>query len=690
LALTAFGLTLADGTTMGFAFVILALPQLGWTETLFIAGAALFILAVVRRTRPTPKELMHALGVTTIAVLATQAAFHATRLAPLPVPLRLMIAAAVCFLPYNLRGWKKLRLWSFPYYPAAAAVASLFPVSVVLAPLLVLTWRSYRLSGWHLEQQCERSRSAAALHQRTIETLALAIEARDQPLSGRSRRVQIYSVAIARELQLPENEVEALRTASLLYDIGELAIPEHITLKAGRLTHEEFEKVKTHADVGAAILERAAFPYPVVPMVRAHHERWDGSGYPAGLRGEEIPLGARILAAVDTLDSLASERQHRAALSLDQAVERVVAAAGQAFDPRVTSLIARNYRTWEKRVARQPDRTFIDSIFSAQREAKILLELNHVLGATLEPEEMFVAVRHAALQLTAFDALVVWVEHDGTLRPVHVTGDHVALFSSVHIPLGSGVSGSAAARAETVSNGDPMLDLGWLGSASHLCPFHDALAAPLCARGMRGALSLYRAGEKSFSPEDARVATSIAAQFALPLANGFRFQHLNAAALSDPLTGLPNSTALATRLADLEPSTTVVVCDLDGFKDVNDRFGHLTGNKVLIGLAEGFRKSCRERDFVARMGGDEFVLILPQLRPEDIGARLAQFRALVRVLGREICGEPVLDASFGAAYYPRDGATPDELLACADRRMYFRKAEQKSGVLEMQPRVKGA
>ena len=675
---------------MGFTFVILALPRLGWTETLFISGAALFILAVVRRLRPTPQQLMRSLGITAVAVLATQAAFHAPRLAHLAEPLRLMIAAVVCFLPYNLRGWKKLDLWSFPYYPVAAGIAALLPVSVVLAPLLAITWRSSRLYGRRLAQQCEISRSAAALHQRTMETLALAIEARDQPLSGRSRRVQIYSVAIARELNLPEYEVEALRTASLLYDIGELAIPEYITLKSGRLTQEEFEKVKTHAAVGAAILERAQFPYPVVPMVRGHHERWDGGGYPAGLRGEDIPIGARILAAVDAVDSLASERQHRAAVPLEQAVQRVVASAGEVFDPRVTALLAKHYRQWERRVARQPDRTFIDSIFSAQREAKAVLEMSRVLGATLDPAEMFVAVRRAVLQFTTFETLVVWVERDEVLHPAHVSGDHVALFSSLQIPLGSGVSGRAAAQGETIPNGDPILEMQRLGSALLPCPFHDVLAAPIRAPGLRGTLTLYRAIDKQFSPAEGRLVTSVAAQLALPLANGFRFQQMNEAALSDPLTGLPNSTALASRLADLGASSTVVICDLDGFKDVNDRFGHLMGNKVLVALADGFRKSCRERDFVARMGGDEFVLVLPQLRPEDVGARLSQFRALVRTVGLEVCGEPMLDASFGAASFPRDGATPDELLACADRRMYFRKAEQKSGVLEIQPRLKGA
>ena len=125
---------------------------------------------------------------------------------------------------------------------------------------------------------------------------------------------------VAKELDLKEDEIEALRAAALLHDIGKLAVPEHIINKPGRLTPEEFEKMKIHPVVGAEILERVRFPYPVVPIVRAHHEKWDGTGYPLGLRGTEIPIGARILSTVDYLDALASDRQYRRSLPLDQAM----------------------------------------------------------------------------------------------------------------------------------------------------------------------------------------------------------------------------------------------------------------------------------------------------------------------------------------------------------------------------------
>src|SRR5690242_10095316 len=188
----------------------------------------------------------------------------------------------------------------------------------------------------------------AALHLRTIEALALAIEAKDETTRHHLERVQTYAVAIGEEIGIAECDLDALRAAAILHDIGKLAVPEHIISKPGKLTAEEFEKMKIHPQVGAEILERVQFPYPVAPIVRAHHEKWDGSGYPAGLAGEQIPLGARILSAVDCLDALASDRQYRRALPLAEAMKVVTSESGKAFEPRIVELLSRHYVQWER------------------------------------------------------------------------------------------------------------------------------------------------------------------------------------------------------------------------------------------------------------------------------------------------------------------------------------------------------
>ena len=683
LALLAFGLDLADGSTMGFVFIIIALPHLGWRETVLLAESATFIHAVTHPDRVEPRMLLRSLCSTALAVLATQLAFHAAAFARIAEPLRLMLSSGVCFVALHALKWNRSNLWSFPYYPVAAGIAGLFPVSFALAPLLYLTWLSYRLYERRLEQQQRQWKRAAELNLRTIEALALAIEAKDQPMTGHSRRVQIYAIEMAKELGLEPNEVEALRTASLLYDIGELAVPEHIILKPGPLTPEEFEKVKTHPAVAAEILEQVKFPYPVAPIVLAHHERWDGTGYPKGLKGVEIPIGARILAAVDAIDALASPRRHRAAIDVKEALERVAAESGIAYDPRVVNLLKKRQKHWEKLVAAAPGHNFIDSIYSAQHEANALFDLTHRLGSSLDLKETFATLKPALQQLVRLDSFVVWVERDDRLVAEYIAGSHVAMFSSLRIPVGRGISGWVAANQRSIMNGEASCELAHLGTASTTTKVRHALSVPLADGALRGALTLYRENDPLFNSEDARIVSTIAPKLAGAVANGLRFRRAADEAVTDAMTGLPNAAALAQHLNGSPSPRAVVVCDLDGFKAVNDRFGHVTGNHLLEALAERFKKSCRCGDFVARLGGDEFVLLLEGIGPNEISARIAQFRDIVRSTGRTLCKEDVLDASFGAAFYPDDGKTSDELLAAADQRMYVFKSERKAGVLRM-------
>jgi len=690
LALLAYGLDLADGSTMGFVFILVALPHLGWRETLLLAESATFIHAVTHPERVEPRALLRSLCSTAIAILSTQLMFHAKVLAPIAEPLRLMLASGVCFVSLHALRWSRSNLWSFPYYPVAAAIAALFPVSVVLAPLLYLTWWSYRLYERRLEQQQKELKKAAMLNLRTIEALALAIEAKDQPMTGHSRRVQIYATEMAKELGLEPQEIEALQTASLLYDIGELAVPEHIILKPGPLTPEEFDKVKIHPSVAAEILEQVNFPYPVAPIVLAHHERWDGTGYPKGLKGNEIPIGARILSPIDAIDAYASPRRHRAAISVTEALERVAEQSGRAYDPRVINVLRKKQKQWEKLVTSAPDHGFIDSIFSAQREANALFDLTHRLGSSLDLKETFATLTPALQQFVRSDSVVVWVEREGRLAAEYIGGFHVAMFSSLRIPMGKGVSGWVAENQKSIVNGDAVKEFGHLGTAPPVDTLRHGLSVPLADGDLRGALTLYRARHPLFTTEDARIVSTIAPKLAGAVANGLRFRRAADEAVTDGLTGLPNVAALALRLSANVVPAAVVVCDLDGFKSVNDRFGHMTGNRMLEALADRFRKSCRDGDFVARLGGDEFVLLLEGIGPAEIGARIEQFRETVRATGRLVCNEDVLDASFGAAFIPTDGTTPDELLAAADHRMYQAKAGQKRRILRMNHRRAGA
>jgi diguanylate cyclase (GGDEF)-like protein/putative nucleotidyltransferase with HDIG domain len=677
LALMAFSMELAGGASMGFFFLIFSLGRHGWLDTLLLANGALVLLAFVRRETSQPVTLLRSMLATSLAAVVSQITFQLTKGPNLYVPFDLMLASTMCFVAINIFDWNRSILWTFPYYVVAAAMAAEAPPAIAQPALLFLAWCGFRIFERRLGRHKADQKRTAELNTRTIETLGMVLEARDQPFGGHSGRVAIYAAALAQELGLPEREREALRVASLLYDIGELAVPEYITLKSGSLTTEEFDKVKTHPRVGAEILEQVNFPYPVAPLVLAHHERWDGSGYPHGLAGEAIPLGARILAAVDTLDALTSPRQYRPAVPLDAAVEQVAALSGKAFDPRVVDLISKHYKQWEHRVQTRSNAGFVDSIFAAQREAQALFDLSTRLTSSLDLEDTFSALQVALRQLIPFETLAVWIERGDAICVERATGEHLALWSSLRIPAGSGVSGWVARAGEVIANAEAARELEPLGMAAEMCPFQYALAAPLQAENIRGALTLYRSAGRQFTADETRVLSVIAPKLSAAVANGFKFRRAQDQAGADPLTGLPNAAALAVHLARLEGPCAIVVCDLDGFKTVNDRFGHLTGNRLLESLAEGFRASSRNGDYVARMGGDEFVLVLNQVEPQDMQSRLDHLREMVRSVGRRILGKPILDASFGAAFYPADGATPDQLLAHADRQMYMAKSQQK-------------
>jgi diguanylate cyclase (GGDEF)-like protein/putative nucleotidyltransferase with HDIG domain len=618
--------------------------------------------------------------------------------------------------------------WSFPYYLLGAGIAGAigwfshnynWETSLLFVPAIYLIYRSYRLYLGKLEDQKRHVEEVADLHLRTIEALALAIEAKDQTTHDHLQRVRIYAIEVAKELGVTGRELEALHAAALLHDIGKLAVPEHIIAKPGRLTPEEFEKMKIHTVVGAEILERVRFPYPVAPIVRAHHEKWDGSGYPYGLKNTEIPIGARILSAVDFLDALASDRQYRRAMPLDEVMKQLSAESGKAFDPKVVAVLEKRYRSLEKLAVEQsatggnlalpaepkiagdhaPDAgfenagvsdapgreaTFLSSIAAARQEAQSLFELSQNLGASLSLGETLSVFSVKLKPMVPYDAIAIYILRDGVLFPEYVSGDNYRLFSSLRIPLGDGLSGWVAQHRKPIVNGNPSVEPGYLNDPGKFSTLRSTLALPLeGVSEVIGVLALYRAERDAFTSDHLRILLAVSGKMALTIENALKYQQAENSATTDYLTGLPNARSLFLQL-DRElarckrdkTSLTVMVCDLDGFKKINDRFGHLEGNRVLRLFAQALKESCREYDYVARMGGDEFVVIAPGLDAASAAKKIDQLRPLAKQAGFEVCGEQFLSLSVGLAIFPDDGNDAEELLTEADRRMYLEKQKQ--------------
>src|SRR6266581_2172779 len=732
--------------SVNFLFILVGILELSFSETL-ILGAVSMLAQCLYPDRPKAIQVTFNICAGSVSTALAYVVYHdpLSNILLENHALLLLVAASTYFIANagsiaavisltERRALKKILVdcyfWSFPYYLVGAGIAGSiawlnhtfnWETSLLMAPAVYLIYRSYRLYLGKLEDEKRHVEEMANLHLRTIEALALAIEAKDHTTHDHLQRVRVYAIEVAKELKISPPEMEALHAAALLHDIGKLAIPEHIISKPGRLTPEEFEKMKIHPVVGAEILERVRFPYPVVPIVRAHHEKWDGSGYPFGLKGTDIPIGARILSAVDFLDAMASDRQYRRALPMHEVLQRLAAESGKSFDPKVVEVLEKRHRQLEKLVEPGSDNeggsqlstdlkvergeapaagfediavkdpaaneaTFLFSIAAARQEAQTLFELSQDLGASLSLGETLSVFSVKLKRLIPYDAIAIYVKRGVELIPEYVNGDNFRLFSSLRIPLGQGLSGWVAQNRKPIVNGNPSVEPGYLNDPTKFSTLRSALAVPLEGlAGVVGVIALYHAEHDAFTSDHLRILLAVSSKMALAVENALKYQQAESSAVTDYLTGLPNARSLFLQL-DRElarckrdnSSLIVMVSDMDGFKQINDRFGHLEGNRVLRLFAQALKDTCREYDYVARMGGDEFVIVAPGLTAETAIKKAESLRELARQAGAEVCGEDILSLSVGQAVYPADGKDAEALLAEADRRMYIEKQQQPS------------
>jgi diguanylate cyclase (GGDEF)-like protein/putative nucleotidyltransferase with HDIG domain len=745
-----------DGTmSVNFLFILLGVMELSLPETLVIGCTATLVQSVwqARKRLDPVKILFNVAGMMANASAFTYVTYHwlLGRYGS-NKPILLMVAALVFFfantLPISVvialtegkssrKVWSECYFWSFPYYLVGAAAVGLVGIinrtagwqtSLLVLPLIYWVYRSYRLYLGRLEAEKERVEvekrhveEIASLNMRTIEALALAIEAKDHTTHTHLQRVRTYAVELARALNLSDDQIEALRAAALLHDIGKLAVPEQIINKPGRLTPEEFEKMKVHPLVGAEILERVAFPYPVAPIVRSHHERWDGSGYPEGLVGEQIPIGARILAAVDCLDALASHRQYRPALPLVEAMEKVKEKAGTWFDPHIVEILEGRYVELERMAqmtenevgtlglsktvkverglapATGFERTelthgptdnadFLTSIASARQEAQTMFELSQDLGVSLSLSETLSVLSMRLRRMIPYDSIAVFVNRNGWLLPELVSGENFRLLSSLKIRVGEGLCGWVAENCKPIVNGNPQVEAGYVVDPARYSTLQSALVVPLEGlNGVVGVVAMYQANRDAFTPDHLRILLAVASKVALSVENALKYQQAESSATTDYLTGLPNARSLFVHLAQevarcrrMKTSLAVMVCDIDGFKQINDSFGHLEGDKLLREFSTRLKEVCRGYDYVARMGGDEFVITAPGLTTEAAAEKAARLNQAAIESGRHVCGRELISLSVGMTFCPEDGFDVERLLAEADRRMYSMKQAHHS------------
>src|SRR5438270_2214966 len=528
----------SDGTvSVVFVFFLVGICNMTLSETMVLAAVAT-VVQCFWHARNRLSFIHFAFNLSQLALAITASywtyillfshVFHSK--APLP-----LLVAAIVFFLFNsipvatvvaladntsiIKKWDAGYSWTFPYYLIGAAIAGLiqfvnrlagWEMSILVLPAVYVIYRSYCMRIGHWQDEKRHLEDLASLNMRTIETLALTIEAKDHTTGDHLQRVRVYAMELGKDLGLSPAEMQALQAASVLHDIGKLAVPEHIISKPGKLTPEEFDKMKIHPIVGSEIVEQVRFPYPVAPIVRSHHEKWDGSGYPDGISGEAIPIGARILSAVDCLDALASDRQYRRALPLDEAMAHVVRDSGKAFDPRVVGALQARYIELEHLARSQkpeerpklsldvkvergaaPDAGFAASASASSHSGTSLID---VLSRTEEPLTLEEMLSAAALRLRhhlPFDALAVFIVRHDVLSTRFALGENVRQLSSLSVPMGDGLVGWVAETGNCIINGNPMVEPGLEKSRSGIA-LRSALAVPLTYAGdPAGVLAVY-------------------------------------------------------------------------------------------------------------------------------------------------------------------------------------------------------
>jgi diguanylate cyclase (GGDEF)-like protein/putative nucleotidyltransferase with HDIG domain len=602
--------------------------------------------------------------------------------------------------------WKDNFAWLSLNYFGGASVAALlvtytrhidFTYIAFVLPLLAILYITFSVSMGRARDANKHLTELNTLYMSTIETLAMAIDAKDQITHGHIRRVQHYATQLAGALGVNDPaQIKAIEAASLLHDMGKLAVPEYILNKPGLLTPAEFDKMKLHASVGADILSAIEFPYPVVPIVRHHHENWNGTGYPDGLRGSDIPIGARILAVVDCFDALTSDRPYRPRLSDADALGIITQRRGAMYDPLIvdtfisvhnqlappnSDLISGKYplAALSRQISlsdRSASGSRLDDINASTEEMLVLYDLaQHLTGPLDLVNAADIISRHLRRVIPASTfVFYLYDQVSDELDAVHATGDHAASLTGLRIPRGQRLTGWVAANKQTILNSDPVLDLG--EAARTVTPrLRSCLSTPLMTdNDLVGVLTLYSVHADVFTEDHRRIIEVVARQISQTVRRAMDSDVGRRGTVSDKATELPTLhhflPMVASQLSgDIGHSTlSLIVLRVDC--GATSRRGRGPIDEVLTQIANAVREVIRGTDVLCKYGIDELIILLGQTDADAV-ARVAN-----RVSGR--LSESALNSrnpdggqltvSLGVASAPGDGASIESLVSAARAR----------------------
>ncbi len=517
-----------------YAFTIFNVGNL--TLSVWLSGALFFATADVLPLAvapAAPSGLIIPLGVMVTAYFVLNSGLTAT-----------IVATEARQTPF--RVWREHFVQLAPTYAAGASVALLlvvalrevhFSVLALVLPLLLISYMTMRSSFGRLEDSKQHVEKLNRMYLSTVETLATAIDAKDEVTHGHIRRVQAAAVGLARELGVTDEQtIKAIEAAALLHDTGKIAVPEHILNKPGKLTAAEFEKMKLHAPIGAEILSSIDFPYPVVPIVRHHHESWDGTGYPDGLSGTDIPLGARILSVVDCFDALTSDRPYRSRMSNEEAIRILLERRGRMYDPAIVDAFVLAHerlmpaeapmhpaaravggaRAHGRIAPPEPAASVSTADSSASEEVLGVTSLARAVAGEASVADVGALCWMMLKPMLPCAAIGLFVpdERNDTVVGRYAAGHHAGMLRSLCTPVGNGVVGWVAAHRRAALNAEPALDFG-LRATTLDPPLRSSLAIPLMHEGtLVAVLAIYATSEGAFTDDHGRLLDLLAPKLA--------------------------------------------------------------------------------------------------------------------------------------------------------------------------------
>jgi diguanylate cyclase (GGDEF)-like protein/putative nucleotidyltransferase with HDIG domain len=617
-----------------------------------------------------------------------------------------------------LAVWRQSFLWlSLNYYSGASIAALILPplmqagnsrlvyVIGVILPVLIISYLTFKTALGRIDDANQHLNQLNRLYLSTIETLAMAIDAKDQITHGHIRRVQQYAVGLAKHLGISDAaQISAIEAASLLHDMGKLAVPEYILNKPGKLTPAEFDRMKLHASIGADILSAIDFPYPVVPIVRHHHENWDGTGYPDALHSTAIPIGARILAVVDCFDALTSDRPYRPRMADADAIRILQSRRGTMYDPVIVDAFIAIYTTAPHSLVADPqllvptstnaiERAFpavsisygpstvvsahtssLEEITASTEETLVLYDLAIGLTGHVELGDAGDVISKHLRRVLPASVVVFFIydSHTDELVSAHATGTHASNLIGLRIPRGERLSGWVAANKVTIVNADPVLDLGEM-SRSLRPRLRSCISTPLVRnQELVGVLTLYSVDADAFNDNHKRILEVAGRQVSQTVFNAVSFEQHRNSDLRDRSTGLPNARLFermfAAATANVFPDDKVSVVFVSISPPVSRASGsHGVPDSVIESIASAVRRALRGGDLLFRYAASELVVLLTQTDASTAEHIAERIRSNVLDWSSNIQGERI-GVKIGVATGPADGLSVHNLVDRARQR----------------------